>query len=164
MEIQNAQALSKSSKSGDKRTYVWAKAKRTCVLLAIGVFSMSSKSADKRTYVWAKAKSTCVLLAIGVFSMSSKSADKRTYVWAKAKRTCVILAIGAQEREIQNAQANFIKVRNKKKKVICAQKHFNINILDKDLVQTLLSFNLLRTNMVSYFSYSFQTVCRIINW
>ena len=25
-----------SSKSGDKRTYVWAKAKRTCVLLAIG--------------------------------------------------------------------------------------------------------------------------------
>ena len=25
-----------SSKSGDKRIYVWAKAKRTCVLLAIG--------------------------------------------------------------------------------------------------------------------------------
>ena len=41
--IQNAQVLSMSSKSGDKRTYVWAKAKRTCVLLAIG----------------------CVLLAIG---------------------------------------------------------------------------------------------------
>ena len=25
-----------SSKSGDKKTYVWVKAKRTCVLLAIG--------------------------------------------------------------------------------------------------------------------------------
>ena len=35
-EIQNAQVLSMSSKSGDKRTYVWAKAERTCVLLAIG--------------------------------------------------------------------------------------------------------------------------------
>ena len=34
--MQNAQVLSMSSKSGDKRTYVWAKAKRTCVLLAIG--------------------------------------------------------------------------------------------------------------------------------
>ena len=37
-----------SSKSGDKRTYVWPKAKRTCVLLAIGVLSMSSKSGDKK--------------------------------------------------------------------------------------------------------------------
>ena len=50
-----------------------------------------------------------------VLSMSSKSRDKRTYVWAKAERTCVLLAIGNQEREIQNAQVNFIKVRNKKK-------------------------------------------------
>ena len=50
-----------------------------------------------------------------VLSMSSKSRDKRTYVWAKAKRTCVLLAIGEQEREIQNAQVNFIKVRRQKK-------------------------------------------------
>ena len=50
-EIQNAQVLSMSSKSGNKRTYVWAKAKRTCILLAIGVLSISSKSGDKRTYV-----------------------------------------------------------------------------------------------------------------
>ena len=41
-------------KSGDKRTYVWAKAERTCVLLAIEVLSMSSKSREKRTYVWPK--------------------------------------------------------------------------------------------------------------
>ena len=51
-----------------------------------------------------------------VLSMSSKSGDKRTYVWAKAKRTCVLLAIGEQEREIQNAQVNFINVRRPKKK------------------------------------------------
>ena len=61
-------------------------------------------------------KKTCVLLAIGVLSMSSKSRDKRTYVWGKGKRTCVLLGIGEQEREIQNAQVNFIKVRQKKKK------------------------------------------------
>ena len=62
-----------------------------------------------------------VLLAIGMLSMSSKSGEKRTYVWATAERTCVLLAIGEQEREIQNAQVNFIKVRRqkKKKKVIC---------------------------------------------
>ena len=78
---------------------------------------MSSKSIDKRTYVWAKAERTCVLLAIGVSSMSSKSGDKRTYVWAKAKRTWVLLAIGEQEREIQNAQTgvvNVIKVHRQK--------------------------------------------------
>ena len=60
-EIQNAQVLSMPSKSEDKRTYVWAKAERTCVLLGIGVLSMSLKSGDKRTYVWVKAKRTCVL-------------------------------------------------------------------------------------------------------
>ena len=49
--------------------------------------------------------------------MSSKSGDKRTYVWAKGR---VLLGIGEQEREIQNAQVNFIKVRRlKKKKEIC---------------------------------------------
>ena len=58
-EIQNAQVLSMSSKSRDKRTYVWAKAKGTCVLLAVGVLSMSSKSRDKNTYVWGKGKRTC---------------------------------------------------------------------------------------------------------
>ena len=84
-KIQNAQMLSKSSKSGDKRAYVWAKAERTCVFLAIGVFSMSSKYGDKRTYVW-----------------------------AKGKRTCVLLAIGGQERKIQNAQVNIIKVQRQK--------------------------------------------------
>ena len=73
---------------------------------------MSSKSGDKRTYAWAKAERTCVLLAIGVLSMSSKSGDKRTYVWEKGKSTGVILAIGEQEREIQNAQVNFITVPN----------------------------------------------------
>ena len=41
-----------------------------------------------------------------------------TYVWAKAKRTCVLLAIAGEEREIQNAQVNFIKVGRQKKKVI----------------------------------------------
>ena len=61
------------------------------------VLSMSSKSRDKRTYVWAKAKRTCVLLAIGVLSMSSKDGDKRIYVWAKAKWTCVLLAIREKE-------------------------------------------------------------------
>ena len=35
----HSQVLSLSSKYGDKRTYVWAKAERTCVLLAIGVLS-----------------------------------------------------------------------------------------------------------------------------
>ena len=54
-------------------------------------------------------------LAIGVFSMSSKSGDKKTYVWTKGKRTCVLLAIGDQEREIQNAEGNFIKVQRQKK-------------------------------------------------
>ena len=61
-EIQNAQVLSMPLKFGDKRTYAWAKAKRTCALLAIGMLSMSSKSRDKRTYAWAKGR---VLLAIG---------------------------------------------------------------------------------------------------
>ena len=51
-----------------------------------------------------------------VLSMSSKSGDKRTHVWAKSKMTCVLLAIGEQEREIQNAQVNLIKVRRQKKK------------------------------------------------
>ena len=77
--------------------------------------SMLSKSGGKRTYVWAKAERTCVLSAVRVLSMSSKSGNKRTYVWAKGKRTCVLLAIGEQEREIQNAQVNFIKVRRQKK-------------------------------------------------
>ena len=45
-----------SLKSGDKRTYVWAKVKRTCVLLVIAVLSMSSKSGDKRTSLWEKTK------------------------------------------------------------------------------------------------------------
>ena len=76
---------------------------------------LSSKSGDKRTYVRAKAERTCVLSAIGVLTMSSMSGDKRTYVWAKAKRICVLLAIGEQEREIQNAQVNFIKVQRQKK-------------------------------------------------
>ena len=76
---------------------------------------MLSKSRDKRTYVWAKAERTCVLSAIGVLSMSSKSGDKRTYVWAKANTTCVLLAIGEQEREIQNTEVNFIKVRRQQK-------------------------------------------------
>ena len=80
---------------------------------------MLSRFGDRRTYVWAKAERKCVLLAIGVLSMSSKSGDKRTYVWAKAKRIPVLSAIGEQEREIQNAQVNFIKVRRQKKKVIC---------------------------------------------
>ena len=79
------------------------------------VLSMSSKFGDKRTNVWAKAERTCVLLAIGVLSMSPKSGDKRTYVWTKTKQTYVLLAIGEQEREIQNAQVNFIKVRRQKK-------------------------------------------------
>ena len=74
------------------------------------VLSMLSKSGDKRTYVFPKDERTCVLLGIGVLSMSSKSGDKRTYVCAKAKRTCVLLGIGEREREIQNAQVNFIKV------------------------------------------------------
>ena len=47
--------------------------------------------------------------------MLSNSGEKRTYVWAKAKRTCVLLAIGEQEREIQNSQVYFIKVRDIKK-------------------------------------------------
>ena len=47
--------------------------------------------------------------------MSSKSVDKRTYVWVKAKKTCVLLVIGEQEREIQKAQVNFVKVRRQKK-------------------------------------------------
>ena len=79
------------------------------------VLSMSSKSGDKRTYIWAKVNWTCVILAIGVLSMLSKSGDKRTYVWAKSKWTFVLLAIGEQEREIQNAQVNFIKVWRQKK-------------------------------------------------
>ena len=48
--------------------------------------------------------------------MSSKSRVKRTYVWAKAKQTCALLAIGEQEREVQNAQVNFINIRRQKKK------------------------------------------------
>ena len=43
--------------------------------------------------------------------MASKSRVKRTYVWAKAKWTCVLLAIGEQEREVQKAPVNFIKVK-----------------------------------------------------
>ena len=65
-----------------------------------------------------KPERTCVLLAIGVLSLSSHYRDKRMYVWAKAKRTCILLAIGKQEREIQNAQVHFIKVRRQKKKKI----------------------------------------------
>ena len=33
----------------------------------------------------------------------------------KGKMICVLLAIGEQEREIQKAQGNFIKVQRKKK-------------------------------------------------
>ena len=71
------------------------KSKRECVLLIIAVLSMSSKSGDKRTYLWGKGKRTGVLLTIGgqereiqnaqALSMSSKSEGKRTYVWAKAR-------------------------------------------------------------------------------
>ena len=68
--------------------------------------------------------------------MSSTSGDKRTYVWAKAKRTCVLFVIGGQEREIQNAQVNFIKVWRQKKMIckneqslpvhgLCLHDHFN---------------------------------------
>ena len=73
--------------------------------------SMSSKYRDKRTNVCSEPERTCVLVAVGVLSMASKSRVKRTYVWAKAKWTCVLLAIGEQEREVQNAQVNFIKVK-----------------------------------------------------
>ena len=57
-------ARERNSKSGDKRTfnlYVWGKAKRTCVLLAIKeqdrqiqnpqVLSISSKSGDKKKVI-----------------------------------------------------------------------------------------------------------------
>ena len=72
-------------------------------------------SGDKRTYVWAKAKGTCVFLAIEVLSMSSKSGEKRTYVCEKGQRPRVLLGIGEQEREIQTAQVNFVKVWRQKK-------------------------------------------------
>ena len=80
------------------------------------VLSVSSRSRDKRTYVWAKAERTCVLLAIRVVSMSSKSGDKRTYVCAKSKRTCVLVAIGEQKREIQNAQVLSMSSKSRDKK------------------------------------------------
>ena len=57
-----------SSKSGDKRTYVWKKAKRTFILLAIGdqerqiqnpqVLSISSKSEDKKKVICRSASSS----------------------------------------------------------------------------------------------------------
>ena len=47
--------------------------------------------------------------------MSPKSRDKRRYVRAKAKQTCVLLATREQEKEIQNAQVNFMNVRKHKK-------------------------------------------------
>ena len=57
----HSQVLSMSSRYGNKRTNVCSK--RTCVLLAIGVLSMSSKSRVKRTHVWAKGKRTCVIFS-----------------------------------------------------------------------------------------------------
>ena len=36
-----------SSKSGDKRTYVWAKTKRPCVLVAIGAQAINSEYRGK---------------------------------------------------------------------------------------------------------------------
>ena len=58
---------------------------------------MSSQSRVKRTYVWAKAERTYVLLAIAVLSMSSKSGEKRTYVWRKQKDMCPCSYWGARE-------------------------------------------------------------------
>ena len=69
-EIQNPQVLSISSKSSDKRSYVWEKAKkkRTCVVLAIReqereiqnpqVLSISSKSGDKTKKVICRSESS----------------------------------------------------------------------------------------------------------
>ena len=78
---------------------------------------MSSKSGHKRTYVWAKAERTCVILAIAVLSMSSKSGDKTTYVCAKTKRTCVLIAIGEQEVNSEY-RGKFHQSPETKKKVI----------------------------------------------
>ena len=73
------------------------------------------QSPETKGYMYGQKPKGRVLLATGVLSMSSQSGYKRTYVLAIAKRTGVLLAIGEQEREIQNAQVNFIKVRRQKK-------------------------------------------------
>ena len=73
---------------------------------------MSSKSGDKRTYVWAKAKKTCPFSYWSVVSVIKVWRQKDICM---GKMTCVLLGIGEQEREIQNAQVNFIKVRRQKK-------------------------------------------------
>ena len=49
-----------------QRDICMGKIKRDICPLATGVLSMSSKYGDKRTYVWGKGKRTCVLLGIGV--------------------------------------------------------------------------------------------------
>ena len=50
------------------------------------------------------------------YSSAVKVWKQKDICMGKAKRTCVLLAIGEQEREIHNAQVNFIKVRRQKKK------------------------------------------------
>ena len=83
-------------------------------------YCLSSKSGDKRTYVWAKAKRTCVLLAIGVLSMSSKSGGKRTYVWGKGKKDmCPFRYWRAREGNSECTGKISSKSGDKKKKVIC---------------------------------------------
>ena len=65
-EIQNAQpGVVSVIKVRRQKDICMGKIRKASVLLTIGVLSMSSKSGNKRTYVWAKAKETCILLAIG---------------------------------------------------------------------------------------------------
>ena len=64
IEIQNAEpGIVNDIKVRRQKDIHMGKSQKTCVLLAIGVLSMSSKSGDKRTYVWAKGEGTCVLFS-----------------------------------------------------------------------------------------------------
>ena len=59
-EIQNAQVLSMSLKSGDKRTYVWAKAERICPFSYWSVVKVI-KVQRQKDICMGEAKRTCVL-------------------------------------------------------------------------------------------------------
>ena len=51
----------------------------------------------------------------GIVNVIKVRRQKDVYIWAKGKRTCVLLANVEQDRQIQNARINFIKVWRQKK-------------------------------------------------
>ena len=79
---------------------------------------MSSKSGDKRTYVWAKAERTCVLLAIGVFVNVIKVQRQKDIYMDKSQKDMCPFSYGRAREENSECTGKFHQSPETKKKVI----------------------------------------------